>query len=358
MIKSIYLILASIFLLAPFNVNASNYGDCNYGESYYNSGCNPTPNSNSFSPSSPTICNDQAPGVNASIIYSADSKSPNSILLYFTPADIPISNYPLEYGTKSGEYRFGVVNLMINSRSNMTYLVESLSPNTKYFFRITGQNGCATGKASNEISATTKNNINYNSLDLINSEFEISKSDKCTFYEVKQNDTLWSISKKVLGSGDKYQDIIKLNKDTYPNISYLNNLKVGWNLKINCESYISSQFNLRISIIDINSKPVEGVKILLKEGSLESTTNSSGVVIFDNIEAGEYTVDIIYNDYIGKETIYLKSSDGNIDYSFKFIIDQKNLVISNKIKLFSIMLLTILIVSFIKITKRKNYQNK
>lgn len=39
-------------------------------------------------------------------------------------------------------------------------------------------------------------------------------------YQVKKGDTLWNIAKKELGAGNKYQDIVKLNNLSNPNLIY------------------------------------------------------------------------------------------------------------------------------------------
>ena len=100
------------------------------------------------------VCGDQAPGTKAPWLYSALSESKDSIRVYFTDAQDPVNKYVLEYGTSSGTYQFSSVN--IGGKGTKTYLVEGLSPNTTYYFRVRAGNGCATGPWSNEMSAKTK----------------------------------------------------------------------------------------------------------------------------------------------------------------------------------------------------------
>lgn len=104
-------------------------------------------------PSAP-VCEAQVPGAKTPWVYAAIPQTNNSILLYFTEAGDPVDKYVLEYGTKSGNYAYGAPN--IGGKGTRTYLVKSLAPNTKYFFRVRGGNGCATGGWSNEIMAKTK----------------------------------------------------------------------------------------------------------------------------------------------------------------------------------------------------------
>ena len=58
-------------------------------------------------------------------------------------------------------------------------------------------------------------------------EFNRPTKDPPKTYTVKAGDTLWAIAQKQLGSGDKWQDIAKLNSISNPN-----NLKVGQVLKL------------------------------------------------------------------------------------------------------------------------------
>lgn len=100
------------------------------------------------------VCEAQVPGARTPWLYAAIPQKNNSVLLYFSEAGDPVDKYVLEYGTKSGKYTYGATN--IGGKGTRTYLVKSLAPNTKYYFRVRGGNGCATGNWSNEIMAKTK----------------------------------------------------------------------------------------------------------------------------------------------------------------------------------------------------------
>ncbi len=104
-------------------------------------------------PAGPPVCSDTVPG-SAPWLYDAISESKDSIRVYFTDAQDPVDKYVLEYGTEPGVYQFSSVN--IGGKGTKTYLVEWLSPDKTYYFRVRGGNGCATGPWSNEISAKTK----------------------------------------------------------------------------------------------------------------------------------------------------------------------------------------------------------
>ena len=193
---------------------------------------------NGASPSTPS-CNDQAPGAKTPLLYGAISQGSDRILLQFTEADNPVTKYLLEYGTKSGEYQYGVQDMGINERNQMTFLVGSLSSNTTYYFKIRGQNGCATGEWSNEISAKTWGHVSTNNLEITDSgqapvQEKQETSHSCQSYTVKSGDSLWVIANNLLGDGNKYKEIIEQNKQTYPSLSTSKNLEAGWGLKVNC----------------------------------------------------------------------------------------------------------------------------
>ncbi len=132
------------------------------------SGASPTPTPTSAPTSTPTPIpasssaasnTSQPPGCGAEApagkpwLYGAIPQSNTSILLYFTDADGPIDSYFLEYGTASGVYQYGSQN--IGGRGTRTYLVQGLTPNKTYYFRVRAGNGCATGQWSNELAAET-----------------------------------------------------------------------------------------------------------------------------------------------------------------------------------------------------------
>lgn len=313
-------------------VYAVNYGEGTYSGGNYNEGeATPTPaagattstTNTSSSPSTPS-CPDQKPGAKVPWLYSAFAQNSGAILLFFTEASDPVDHYVLEYGTKAGEYPYGSSN--IGGKGSRTFLVQSLSPQTAYFFRVRGGNGCAVGEWSNEISATTKGLVAYNQLEFTESSLEPiptterspeGNQEPCRPYTVKSGDTLWSIAKTLLGSGSKYKDLIEQNKETYPSLETSNALTTGWELQIPCPSSTTATSNtaeqlqspggydVKVKVFDTEKKPVQGAKVTLHSTVQEAVTNNEGIAAFTNVEQGEHRVIIAYNGFNGEQTVNL-----------------------------------------------------
>lgn len=83
----------------------------------------------------------------------AEALNPNRIALIWTKSTDPVSHYSVSYGLASGQYQYG--NPRIGGRDTTSFIIDSLSPNTKYYFIIKAVNGCTSGNSSNELSATT-----------------------------------------------------------------------------------------------------------------------------------------------------------------------------------------------------------
>lgn len=302
-------------LVSPPLVAASSYGDGSYGIGNYNEGetsSSQTVSNSVTSSSSSNTCSDAAPGSRGSWLYGAIPKNSTSIQLYFTEAGEPVTKYVLEYGTKSGEYQFGVSDMGMNERNQMMFEVNSLSPNTTYYFRIRSDNGCATGPLSNEISATTKKSFAFRELAFTESnvDFKAKPNDPGDFLEEESQDTLEDEN-----------------------------------------SEEQTGFDVNIKVVDKSNNPVGGANVTLHSEPKEAVTDENGIASFTNVEQGEHSVLIAYENYKGEQSIYLQSDGTTKTFDINITIEPKNVLLSPQV-LIVIGVLSIVILALIIIIIR------
>ncbi len=230
----------------------------------------------SSSSTNPSVCTDTQPGAKVPWLYGAVAQSPSSVLLYFTEADDPVDKYVLEYGTEPGVYQYSSQNLGVNLRGQMTYLVESLSPNTAYYFRVRAGNGCASGGWSNEIQTKTLGFFTTNNLDLTDSSLETIPGDPSD-----------------------------LSDQTTEEI----------------QGYV-----LSIKVKDEKGIPVKGAKVTIHSEVQTAVTDENGVAQFENVEAGNHEVTIAYVGYEGKENIDLTADSATKEFSLNVVIQRKEVM--------------------------------
>lgn len=96
-------------------------------------------------------CYDSPPGSTPQLI-SATANGSSQIVLTWTIATNPVTNYLVSYGLASGQYIYGNPN--VGGQGTTSYTVGSLSPGKKYYFVVQAVNGCTPGSFSNEVSTT------------------------------------------------------------------------------------------------------------------------------------------------------------------------------------------------------------
>ncbi len=257
------------------------------------------------------ICTDSPPGPKVPWLFGAIPQGNESVMLYFTEADDPVDSYNLVYGTEPGVYKYGA--LKISGKGLGKYLVNSLSPGTKYYFRIQGMHGCQPGAWSNEISV--RSNSFFNPLFLPINELNLeptvnNHADTCSEYTVNSGDTLWSIAQKELGDPHLFTELAEQNSSEYPSLLDLKNpIKVGWKLKMNCqpkhEEEKSQSYNLKITLVDEKNTALAGAKITLDKKETNMKTDQNGLVEFKDVLPGEHTISAFYQGRQVSQTINL-----------------------------------------------------
>jgi hypothetical protein len=284
-------LLVLIFGYFRQSVSASNYGEGKYSAGNYDVGEAAATNGNSASsnsdhsttPSAPG-CSDQAPGAKAPWLHSAIAQNGSSILLYFAAADEPTDHYALEFGTKSGEYPYGSTN--IGGKGTGTYLVQSLQPDTTYYFRVRAGNGCATGSWSNELSAKTKKLVSFKQLTI--EAFELQSVERPQPSE----------------QDDQPQQVESEKKE-----------------KVQADNFI-----VNIKVTDKSQKPVKGAKVTIHSTVQERTTDEDGFARFENVESGDHNVLVAYDGFEGEQRINLT---GDVkEFNLTITLEQKAILTS------------------------------
>lgn len=121
-----------------------------------------------LSKAKPPSCNDAKPAKTPQL-FQINTKS-NSATLYFAPSGNNTSKYFIAYGHTPGEELYGVEYNESSQDSALSYTINALQPNTTYYFKIRGGNGCMPGDWSNSMQATTT--ISESSLERIFTAWE------------------------------------------------------------------------------------------------------------------------------------------------------------------------------------------
>jgi hypothetical protein len=236
----------------------------------------PSINPNTFASSSPENCSYQSPGLKTPLLYGAITQAASLIQLYFTESDEPVDHYVLEYGTSPNTYTYGILDMGIAQRNQMTYIVQLLSPNTTYYFRVRGGNHCAVGGWSNEISAKTLPIISSNHLLITKPVLEPIPS---------------SAFKDSIHSG---QENLSKPIDTE-------------------EETNTKKYSVNIKILDDNQNPVNGAIVTVHSTVQERTTDTEGIAYFEDLEPGQHSVIVSYNGYTGEQTLNLTGDTAKFD---------------------------------------------
>lgn len=111
--------------------------------------CRSSSGSNNNSSVGAPVCSDQKPG-SAPQLFKIDIAG-TSAKLFFAPASDPVNKYFIAYGLTAKAEGYGVEYSQGHSDGVLSYTINLLSPNTTYYFKVRGGNGCVPGDWSNEM---------------------------------------------------------------------------------------------------------------------------------------------------------------------------------------------------------------
>jgi len=126
-----------------------------FGEAIANDSNNNT-NSNSSSPSSASVCGDSPPTLIPDLFQI--NTSLNTAKLFFTPIDV--NQFFVSFSTNPNAEENGEL-VTLAREGVQSHNIYFLKPNTTYYIKVRGQNGCMPGPWSNIMEFTTDNSIYY-----------------------------------------------------------------------------------------------------------------------------------------------------------------------------------------------------
>lgn len=159
----IFLFISILTFCFPTGVMAANYGDGNYGDCAYGTGCTSSDGGGSaFSSAvnsagsavSAFICTNQAPS-SAPNLYQINVTS-TTATVYFSPAGSPYDRHYISYGSGNNSEGNGVEIMTSQSSGAISYQVTQLSPGNVYTFKVRGGNGCEPGPWSSNLMIQTQ----------------------------------------------------------------------------------------------------------------------------------------------------------------------------------------------------------
>lgn len=317
---------------------------------YTSSSPTPTPGSGSSSSSgssgsSPTQESCTLPPPTASPDLFQIQSTANSAKLYFTPTGGNTTGYTISYGRTTDANDYSASFNTSDTSGAQTYTINDLSQNTIWYFKIRANNNCAPGTYSSVTSASTVSPSTPNLLQKLFSNQALSPisevrkvktstpkttADACE-HVIKQGDTLWTIARSYLGEGIRFSEILELNSQKFPDLE--NTLPLGETLTIPCkkdgkiaqkqttkEKNTQQNYDLTVKLSS-EGKPLGGAKVEIHSKPQKTIASSEGVATFKNVEPGEHTLHIAYENYTGEHKIALTGDeeDVDVDLSIKLV---------------------------------------
>ena len=286
----------------------------------------------------PPICQDTAPVVIPNL-FQIDVTQ-DSATLYFSPINQYLSSYYIAYGLSEGDVQFGVEFPASPSNGVESYTIGMLNPNTDYYFKVRGGNGCATGGWSNDKSARTSASFLSSSTSSPKPQGERVEGvtqppttgepplpNQCS-HTVSSGDSLWDISLEVYGRGDFYPLIIVHNENRYPTIK--EDLEIGWELSFPCELEEKEGQELTYDVtvkVEHRGSPLAGAIVELNSDPRTGVTDNNGIVAFQEVEKGEHTLKIAYENYKAEQKLMVEGDKKEFNVSINVDLKQANSIL-------------------------------
>jgi len=107
-------------------------------------------------PASPQ-CSSTAP-TSAPNIYQVVAAN-STATIYLSPPSSSFDGFTVSYGLDANADTYNATFSQGNTGAAVKYTINSLTPNTKYYFKVRANNGCATGPWSNVMSSTGQSSL-------------------------------------------------------------------------------------------------------------------------------------------------------------------------------------------------------
>lgn len=236
----------------------------------------------------PIVCHDSAP-FGQPEIFQIDTTE-NSAVVYFTPI-WQVGEYFLSYSENESAEEHGL-GLSLGFDGVQKVEIGFLKPNTKYYFKVRGQRGCAPGDWSVIINSTTKGNVvtDVNSVGLTGSQKLMVEAFRD------------QAKKMELDSVEVKRDLVKSDEEmslTQP-----------------------EDYQLKIKVMNGN-EPVVGAEVELHSTPRYATTDENGVAIFNDVEEGDHKLKVNYDGYETQQDLKVDGEKKDIEITLNVTLTKQ-----------------------------------
>lgn len=247
----------------------------------------------------------------------------NKVTVFFTPLG-GVNEYYLSYSNNNNAEEHGVM-ATLSDQGVQQWTIGDLNFDATYYFKVRGQKDCATGEWSNiqavqiAKSAPVTQSFNTTQTNEVN-------NNACS-YLVKSGDTLFGIAQKL---NLNLEELISLNRVKYPTIEKL--LQVDWQLDLPCqenESVSAEKTNKTYELhlkLKNGDKPLVGAQIELHSNPKIGVTDQNGELILRDIEPGEHTLKVAYQDVTTEQKIQFEGEKETVELTVNVTLQAKKFI--------------------------------